>query len=213
MTKRNLCAAAFVAALPLPSASFAEVTTSGSLTFASEYIDRSQTFSDGQPALQFYGEVESNGFYGGVFVSNVDFGDEDKLETDLYLGYRNSVGNLSYDIGYGRYYFDDSGDCCGEVLLYLSHPLGERFEVSGALEYDPQAETLASELTLDFGVTDSLNVSGTYGHNEAGANNYWNVGVNYTLSEAWSLDVRYYDTTTDDEIFAVSAAYAFSLSR
>lgn len=211
MTKRALYAAA-LAAIALPTAALAEITTYGSLTFASEYIDRSQSFTDGQPALQFYGEVESNGFYGGVFVSNVDFGDEDNVEVDLYLGYRNAVGDLSYDISYGRYYFDDSGDCCGEVLLYLTYPVGERFEVSGALEYDPQADSLASELTLDFGITDSLNVSGTYGRNEAGENNYWNVGLNYTVSDAWSLDLRYYDTTTDDEIIGISATYAFSFN-
>lgn len=201
---------AALAATTIAHAGQAEVTTYGSLTFASEYVDRSQTFSDGRPALQFYGEIESNGIYGGLFASNVDFGDDENVEVDLYLGYRGALGDLSYDIGYGRYYFDDSGDCCGEVLLYLSYPLGDSVEVQGALEYDPDAETLASELTLDFGVTEALHISGTYGRNEAGDNNYWNVGANYALADAWSLDLRYYDTTTDDEIIGLAAIYEFS---
>jgi len=211
MTNRLTLAAITVAA-SLPVAARAEVTTYGSLTFASEYVDRSESFSDDQPALQFYGEVESNGFYAGLFASNVDFGDDDNVEIDLYLGYRNTIGDLSYDIGYGRYYYDDSGDCCGEILLSLSYPVVEKLEVGGALEYDPEAETLASEISLDYGVTDTFSISGTYGRNEASDNNYWDVGFNYYLSDAWSVDVRYHDTSTGDPIFAAFLSYEFSFT-
>ena len=83
-----------IAAMP----SFAAV--SANVAFASDYVWRGMTQSDG-PAIQggFDFEAES-GFYAGIWGSNVNFSDGAGSELDYYFGYGFSVGDLGIDIGY-----------------------------------------------------------------------------------------------------------------
>jgi len=85
-----------VGILAMPS--FAAV--SANVAFASDYVWRGMTQSDG-PAIQggFDFEAES-GFYAGIWGSNVNFNDGAGSELDYYFGYGFSVGDLGIDIGY-----------------------------------------------------------------------------------------------------------------
>ena len=85
-----------VGILAMPS--FAAV--SANVAFASDYVWRGMTQSDG-PAIQggFDFEAES-GFYAGIWGSNVNFSDGAGSELDYYFGYGFSVGDLGIDIGY-----------------------------------------------------------------------------------------------------------------
>ena len=85
-----------VGILAMPS--FAAV--SANVAFASDYVWRGMTQSDG-PAIQggFDFEAES-GFYAGIWGSNVNFNDGAGSELDFYFGYGFSVGDLGIDIGY-----------------------------------------------------------------------------------------------------------------
>ena len=85
-----------VGMLAIPS--FAAV--SANVSFASDYVWRGMTQSDG-PAIQggFDFEAES-GFYAGIWGSNVNFNDGAGSELDYYFGYGFSVGDLGIDIGY-----------------------------------------------------------------------------------------------------------------
>ena len=85
-----------VGILAMPS--FAAV--SANVSFASDYVWRGMTQSDG-PAIQggFDFEAES-GFYAGIWGSNVNFNDGAGSELDYYFGYGFSVGDLGIDIGY-----------------------------------------------------------------------------------------------------------------
>ena len=85
-----------VGMLTMPS--FAAV--SANVSFASDYVWRGMTQSDG-PAIQggFDFEAES-GFYAGIWGSNVNFNDGAGSELDYYFGYGFSVGDLGIDIGY-----------------------------------------------------------------------------------------------------------------
>ena len=84
-----------VSMLAIPS--FAAV--SANVSFASDYVWRGMTQSDG-PAIQggFDFEAES-GFYAGIWGSNVNFNDGAGSELDYYAGYGFSLGDVGVDIG------------------------------------------------------------------------------------------------------------------
>ena len=119
-----------VGILAMPS--FAAV--SANVAFASDYVWRGMTQSDG-PALQggFDFEAES-GFYAGIWGSNVNFNDGAGSELDYYFGYGFSVGDLGIDIGYVAFDYpkNQTGLDFEEIVLGfslgnfgLTHALGQ----------------------------------------------------------------------------------------
>ena len=108
-----------VGMLTIPS--FAAV--SANVSFASDYVWRGMTQSDG-PAIQggFDFEAES-GFYAGIWGSNVNFNNGAGSELDLYLGYAFEVGSIGVDVGYISYeYIDSDPDATfDETYLGLSY--------------------------------------------------------------------------------------------
>lgn len=71
-----------------------EIGFGGSLEIVSDYIASGETQSSGRPALQFTGYAYvPQGFYVGIFLSNVDFTgpfgpypDAERVELGLFLG-------------------------------------------------------------------------------------------------------------------------------
>lgn len=186
----------------------------GGVTATTNYVFRGVTFSDDGPALQPYLEAEYKGFYAGIWASNVDFGPDgtDDYEVDYYIGYRGETsGGFSYDLNYARFTFDDSGDCCGEFNVVLGVPVGEKTEVSAVFAYDPDATTLASALGASYAINDAWSVSGSFGHDEALAHNYWDAGVGYAINDTTALDLRYHDTSDGDSLFVASVSFDFTL--
>ena len=119
-----------VGILAMPS--FAAV--SANIAFASDYVWRGMTQSDG-PAIQggFDFEAES-GFYAGIWGSNVNFNDGAGSELDYYFGYGFSVGDLGIDIGYVAFDYpkNQTGLDFEEIVLGfslgnfgLTHALGQ----------------------------------------------------------------------------------------
>ena len=119
-----------VGMLAMPS--FAAV--SANVSFASDYVWRGMTQSDG-PAIQggFDFEAES-GFYAGIWGSNVNFNDGAGSELDYYFGYGFSVGDLGIDIGYVAFDYpkNQTGLDFEEIVLGfslgnfgLTHALGQ----------------------------------------------------------------------------------------
>ena len=119
-----------VGILAMPS--FAAV--SANVAFASDYVWRGMTQSDG-PAIQggFDFEAES-GFYAGIWGSNVNFNDGAGSELDYYFGYGFSVGDLGIDIGYVAFDYpkNQTGLDFEEIVLGfslgnfgLAHALGQ----------------------------------------------------------------------------------------
>ena len=119
-----------VGILAMPS--FAAV--SANVAFASDYVWRGMTQSDG-PAIQggFDFEAES-GFYAGIWGSNVNFNDGAGSELDYYFGYGFSVGDVGIDIGYVAFDYpkNQTGLDFEEIVLGfslgnfgLAHALGQ----------------------------------------------------------------------------------------
>lgn len=197
--------------LPAAAQNAPEVNWGAALT--TNYIYRGETQSDDKPAVQGYVEAGAGLFYGGVWASTVDI-DDDRAEFDLYVGLRPEFGDLSVDLSYTRFLYDDSGDCCGEIGLALAYPAGAAGEVSGALFGDPEAETLWAEAGGGFVILDAYDASAglgwDFGTLDLGKDKFaWNLGVSRGFAEAATLDLRYHDTNLDPARAVVTLSLDF----
>lgn len=195
MAKKTLLASG-VAALSLLAAvpaSAQGLTFSWGGTVTSNYISRGVTQTQNRPAFQPWVEVESNGFYAGLWASNVRFGggDSDRVEVDVYGGYRWSVENTSFDVGYARYLYNSSGDCCGEVYALVEHEAGTLTMFGGAY-FGHSGGFTVNDLHAGISVElmDRVSASSTLGHAAGAA--YADVGVTYAFSDNYDVDARVY---------------------
>ncbi|MDP6315040.1 MAG: TorF family putative porin [Pseudomonadales bacterium] len=80
---------------------------SGNVSIGTDYIYRGISQTTENPTIQGGFDVEAeNGFYAGIWGSNVDF--DGSVEIDLYAGYGGSfTDEVSYDIGLLRYEYPD----------------------------------------------------------------------------------------------------------
>ena len=117
-----------------------DFTFVNSASFVSDYIFRGQSQTWGRPAAQLSVELDhKSGLYAGFFASNVS----DKwlpganLETDLYAGFRNTIGatEIGYDVG-GIYYMYPGANWsdANATSPYKNNKL-DTFEVYGGLSY------------------------------------------------------------------------------
>lgn len=164
--------------------------------------------------LSGYAEVESNGFYGGVWA--LASKDSDANEVDLYLGYRNETeSGFSYDVSYTRFFYpNDGGDCCGEIGLSLGQPINDVFGVSLDLAYDPDESIGAATFGADYAVSEKLSLSANYGLVELGGaatEREWDLGATYGLGEISAVDLRYYDGSEFDGYVGLSLTYDTTL--
>ena len=183
-----------VGMLAIPS--FAAV--SANVSFASDYVWRGMTQSDG-PAIQggFDFEAES-GFYAGIWGSNVNFNNGAGSELDLYLGYGFEVGSVGVDVGYISYEYIDSTPDATFDETYLGLSFGD-FGVSFAFgDYD------YTEVSYALG-----DVSFSYG-------DYDGYGSNFLISYGFSCGSYdcglAYSDFSDDGYGADEDALVFSVS-
>lgn len=211
---RILLAAAFAAA-PLSTlhAQTAPEFSFG-LNATTNYIFRGESQTDDNPALQGYVEGSLGGFYAGAWASNVRI-DDDRIELDLYAGFRNEVGALAYDLGYVRYIYDDSGDCCGEGYLALDYGFTETASFGASYFYDFDESTSWLEARAGAEVGDLFRIDYTIGTDfgtlDLGDDDKiaWDIGVNRPLGEIVSVDLRYHDSNYDPGRLVLSVAADF----
>lgn len=181
-------------------------------TVTSRYVSRGADNSDG-PAFQAYIEPSYGIFYAGVWTSTVDLA-PDNWEIDLYAGIRPEFGDLSLDLGYARYLYDDTGNCCGEFYAKAEYAFTEQFSAGGELYFDPDADATygvaKASVVLPYDVTLSGAVGGRL---DSGSNaTDWNVGLSYTFADTITLDARYHDSNFQAERFVVSLSFDTSWS-
>ncbi len=148
------------------------------------------------PYLSTYVEVDKAGFYAGIWGQVAD--DDLLNELDVYLGYRNeTAGGVRYDFGYTRYiYSNDGGDCCGELTVSLSVPVGEKLSIELELAYDPEASLGNAYLEVAYQATDRFEVRANYGVYEveaAPSEQEWDLGVTCGVTDEAALFLRYHD--------------------
>lgn len=146
--------------------------------------------------LKGYLEVESNGFYAGLWAKIADEAAANRA--DPYLGYRNeTAGGISYDIYYYRYnYINDSASNYGELTLSLGAPVGDKLSVSLDLAYDPENKLGNAYVGAAFAASDRLELSANYGVYEvadAASESEWDIGATWSLTDETAVDLRYYD--------------------
>ncbi|WP_333816449.1 TorF family putative porin [Tabrizicola sp.] len=145
--------------------------------------------------LSAYLELESRGFYAGIWGQVADDALAD--EVDLYLGYRTTLASrIGYDIGYIRYlYPNDVGDY-GELTLGLEAPAGDKLSLSLDLAYDPENKLGNAYVGAAFAASDKLELSANYGIYEvaeAPSETEWDIGATWALTDELGVDLRYYD--------------------
>lgn len=209
MLLRFLLIPAALLGLAIPAAA-QSVEITGGLALTSNYVSGGHTLSNEKPAIQGYVEGSFSGAYAGIWMSSVNDG-TDNTETDLSLGYRNELANgLSYDLGYTRYLYNNSGNCCGDVTLSMAYALSDAASAGGEITYDPSSKTKTLELTGEYAMNDALSLSGTLGKVQHGAA-YADIGVTYGLSDKSSVDLRYHDASDDKGRLVLGLAFDTTL--
>ena len=114
--KKLLLMAGLLVSLP----SFASV--SANVSFASDYIWRGMTQTDGPAMSGGFDYAAESGFYAGIWGSNVNFNDGAGSELDYYFGYGFEVGGVGVDLGYVAFDYpeNNTGLDFEEVVIGLS---------------------------------------------------------------------------------------------
>ena len=93
----------------------------GYLGYSSDYIWRGVSQTSGNAAMSGELSVSKGGLYGGVWASEVDFGDEATYEMDLFLGYELMVSDkFSLDVGVIQYNWDKGYDDVEELFAKVN---------------------------------------------------------------------------------------------
>ena len=93
---------------------------SGNVSVTNNYIWRGLTQTMNEAAVQGGIDYASDsGFYAGTWASNVKYEESDaySYEHDVYFGFAGEAGDISYDVGYLYYNYDENaGYDFGEVF-------------------------------------------------------------------------------------------------
>jgi len=215
---KMLVGSTLLTSLMMTGAAYAEGQVSGTVTLATDYLFRGVTQTMNNPAIQGSLDYTNGPFYAGVWASNVDFGVDETIETDLYAGFRPTLGPVSFDFGVIGYFYPGSTDTLGEYdyvegKAAASFAPVEGLTLGAALYYSPEffAETgdaLYTELNGAYAVTDQVSVSAAFGAQDIDAGvdyETWNLGASLTTL-GLKFDLRYHETDISglDEVVSVS---------
>jgi uncharacterized protein (TIGR02001 family) len=174
------------------------------LGLSTDYVFRGVSQTGGDPQVFAGADYEQNGLYAGAWTSNVDFGEGEELELDLYGGWKPEALGFTFDVGALFYAFPASDTGYVEAKAAATRTLGP-IEAGGAFFWAPDTkgrvgEGLYYEASAAMALGSRLTLSGVLGRqedDETGAYNTWNVGAAVGLTQRISLDARYHDTDTD----------------
>jgi uncharacterized protein (TIGR02001 family) len=132
-----------------------EHTIAYNVSLSSQYIYRGLTQSNYRPAVALGADYShSSGFYAGVWASSItwlrNFGiSSARAEIDTYLGFKNTVNDFTYDVGYLRYNYP------GSVATGFVKPDTDEIYIAGTFkEYTLK---YSHGLSNVFGTADSKN--------------------------------------------------------
>ncbi|NIA02806.1 MAG: hypothetical protein GWO88_01155 [Planctomycetia bacterium] len=159
----------------------ADVSFSGNVTLATDYLFRGISQTDGGPAIQGGFDLAlTNGLYAGIWASNLDFGDDADIEIDYYAGFGGAfTDNFGYDLG----------------LLYYSYPSSD-----AASDGDYDFAEVYGSLAYDFGVvstTVGLNYSNDF-FAASGNSTYLYINVDVPLQHDFALAFGFGGQSIDD---------------
>ena len=143
-----------------------------------------------------YVEGDIANFYLGA--SGDIYHDANSDEVDLSFGYRNTLANgLDYDLSYTRNFFpNDGGDCCGDIDLILSLPLGDALKAKLDTNYYPEDKLADAHVSMEYMLSDKITLTGKLGwvQNDGVPNTQeWELAVRYALGAESAVKLHYYD--------------------
>jgi uncharacterized protein (TIGR02001 family) len=204
----------------LASALFPQLSAASDLTFGSGIGVTSNYVSDGlsetanRPAIQPYFEIGKNGFYAGVWASNVRDTRGNRAALDLYGGYRNEVASgVIYDLGVTQHYRNKSGKNSAEISAVLGFALSDRLTVIGEASYDLSEKGLGASLTADYAVSKVWGVSAFVGRADPASDPNWGAAASYRFNDRTSIDLEYQDTSSTKGLMALTLNYKFGTAR
>ena len=184
--------------------SFASV--SANVSFASDYIWRGMTQSDGPAVQGGFDYASDGGFYAGIWGSNVNFNDStgsgNGAEFDYYFGYGFEMGGVGVDLGYVAFDYPGNEDDLDfeEIVLGLSMgDLGLTFAMGqdGAPDY--------TEVSYGIGA-----VGVSYGQYDDYGDNF-SISYGFTCG-TYDCGIGYYDFSDDGYSGMDEDALVFSVS-
>ena len=179
--------------------SFASV--SANVSFASDYIWRGMTQSDG-PAIQGgFDYASDGGFYAGIWGSNVNFNDGAGSELDYYFGYGFDMGGFGVDIGYLAYDYPDNDSDLDFEEIYVGLSMGDL-----GLLYASGVDGAPDYMEVSYGFGD---VGISYGQYDDYGDN---LGISYGFTCGSYDCVLTYTDFSDDGYGADEDALIFSVS-
>ena len=180
MKTHTKIAVAFLAAassIAVQAADAPAFTTTGNLSYTSDYVFRGITQTGGHTALQGGFDVaHTSGFTAGVWASNVNWTNT-TLEVDLYANYGFSLSkDFSASVGYIAYVYEgnsslNTGEINAAVSAYgltakISHAVTDYFGIAGSgtqyyeLNYAYEVAAIKGlSLGLHYGITDGKNAA------------------------------------------------------
>jgi uncharacterized protein (TIGR02001 family) len=223
---RGLAALALVA-----SAVTAHAEITGTITGTTDYDFRGVTQTSNNPAIQ--GSLDfaaDNGFYAGIWASNVDWGHGDpNVEVDWYAGWGGGE-DITWDVGILYYTYINAGSAnypemyAGVGWKWFEAKAWYSWDYAGI---DGTAEqyyegNFTYELPANFGLTAHAGYSAGSGIKAAfGQGSYmdWSAGLTYSFKHfdmalKWvdGSDLKTLDNTLPDDIFNSEARAIFSIS-
>jgi len=206
--KAGILSAALATCLAMPAqAGDNKLTLTGSAVITTDYMFRSISNTNQEPAAQVEFDLTYGMFYAFTWASNTAFAD---VEIDYGVGITPKWKNITFNIA-GLYYtfpgatFQDyfelltgatwaSGQWTLGVKNYWSPDNFQFFGDSDAIE-----GSVGYALQNKWWNFFSPSLSGTLGYQAFEKNahdyTYWNAGLTLGFLERWSADIRYYDTT------------------
>lgn len=190
-------------------------TLSANVSLTSNYVFRGISQTGGKPAIQGgFDYSHSSGLYLGTWGSNVgwltDFQGytSGSMELDVYGGYRNSIGPVSYDVGAIRYMYPGSKNGAGVPGVWTS----EAYVSAGWKWFTAKYSYYLSDSVFGVGP----NTNGSYYLDLSGSLPVGDTGL--TLGAHWgtfnfkqdSYFVGIYGVSPDYKDWKVSAAYDLS---
>lgn len=196
MFKPRLLASAFAVPLALLATSAAadgpEFSFEALIT--SDLIRSGESLTNGQPGAALEAEVALAGFFAGLELLTLRDGD-DRLQAELFLGYRWELDLAELEFGVARAWADDSGMGDTEIFAGLEVPLGEAATLGFEAVYAPRPREWADvSATATFALSDQWEVSATLGRAPADRLNYGNIGVSYAFTEQAAFDLRVHNS-------------------
>jgi uncharacterized protein (TIGR02001 family) len=219
MKLKTLLAAAALPLLALPTAAYAQdeaaaeeeagpIEIDFEVAALSDYRFRGVSLSGKDPEVTAEIAVShESGFYGAVWVSNVDsnFGGKgDEIEVDLTAGFSKDIGPINLDVG-AIYYLYPNENGFDYVELYggVTVPVGSA-SVTVGVNYAPSQDSLGNTdntyvyISGELPIKDTpVSFHGTFGYEDgafADKKRDWLFGIGYDLGGGFSASLDYVDT-------------------